>query len=161
MTLVPPNTRPNSILALTPLGRCPILQIRTLKCKWGYVTDFRSFVPHKVLVTHPGRVGQWTSQRSGLQHSLSLPGVCEDPAHDKPGRGSHLQPRPSASCHWALAHLPCGSVITHSTLPRERCQGLPSCTLQAGLAGFQLTAGQDGVCGRLQGAQLDAWQRIF
>ena len=53
MTLVPPNTRPNSILALTPLGRCPILQIRTLKCKWGYVTDFRSFVPHKVLVTHP------------------------------------------------------------------------------------------------------------
>ena len=107
MTLVPPSTWPNPILTVIPLGRCPILQIRTLRCKWGYITHFRSFCCQTLCSPQspcqPPRVGQWTSQHSGLQHSLSLPGVCEDPARDKPSRGSHLQPRPPASCHRALA----------------------------------------------------------
>ena len=118
MTLVPPSTWPNSILTVIPLGRCPISQIRTLRCKWGYITDFRSFCCQTLCSPQspcrPPRVCNTASPcqesvRTPHATSLAVAPVC-----------SHV-PRHPVTGPWL--HLPCDSVITHSTAPQGEVSG--------------------------------------
>ena len=117
-------------------------------------------VPHKVLVAHP----ELANERADIQvcHTAS---PCQESVRAPHTTSLAVAPVCSHVPRHPVArpglHLRCSSVAGRSTAPQGEESGSTFSHAPAGLAGFQPTAGQDGVCGRLQGAQLDAQQRIF